>query len=482
MEEQLYQSMTMDRIKIERKIENVTEGLTNQVARKLRSVDNDQNIIDIADYVMAMKTEINLSDSYRICIIKTLSLYSAFHNHKGFKQTTRDDLLAYLDSHRKPESEDPQHRWVGTYNLYRSFLVRFFKWLYHPELGTNERTKPTCIENIPQLKRKEISIYKPTDLWTPEDDILFLKYCPSKRDRCYHAISRDTSCRPHEILKLKIKDVVFKMAGNNKQYAEVPVSGKTGSRHIPLINSIPYLKDWLDDHPQAGNPNAPLICGFSRSLGRRLRPNSITRLYYDYEHRFRRLLDDSTIAQEDKTMIRELLKKPWNPYIRRHSALTEKSKVLKEHVLRQHAGWSGKSQMHLKYLHYYGNESSESLLEAYGLETNAHQFKDLLKPKQCPNCSEPNKPDSKFCAKCRMVLTYDAYTETVEDNQEKENELKGIKHTMSQLQTQIEILMSSVKNLDDSGKQRIAKKLIECTIYSPIRSDSSNCNDPNKKR
>ena len=64
--------------------------------------------------------------------------------------------------------------------------------------------------------------------------------------------------------------------------------------------------------------------------------------------------------------------------------------------------------MHLKYLHYFGNESSESLLEAYGLVPTGQQI-DQLKPKQCPNCSEPNKPDSKFCAKCRMVLTYDAY-------------------------------------------------------------------------
>ena len=49
--------------------------------------------------------------------------------------------------------------------------------------------------------------------------------------------------------------------------------------------------------------------------------------------------------------------------------LTQKSTILKEHVLRQHAGWSGRSQMHLKYLHYFGNESSESLLEAYGIIT-----------------------------------------------------------------------------------------------------------------
>ena len=205
------------------------------------------------------------------------------------------------------------------------------------------------------MKRKEVSIYKPTDLWTQEDDLLFLKYCPSKRDRCYHVVSRDLSCRPHELLKLRIKDIVFKLAGD-RQYAEILLSGKTGQRHIPLINSIPYLKDWLDDHPVSGNPNSPLICGFGKSLGRAISPIALHGIYRIYKTKlFPKFLGDPSIDPEDKNKIRELLKKPWNPYVRRHSALTDKSKILKEHVLRQHAGWSVGSKMPEKYLHYFGN-------------------------------------------------------------------------------------------------------------------------------
>lgn len=76
-----------------------------------------------------------------------------------------------------------------------------------------------------------------------------------------------------------------------------------------------------------------------------------------------------------------------------------------------------------KCLHYFGNEASESLLEAYGIVTKDNQQKDALRPKQCPNCNEPNKPDGKFCAKCRMVLTYDAYSETLESEKQKEDKL-----------------------------------------------------------
>ncbi|MFZ0327649.1 MAG: hypothetical protein WAL66_10145, partial [Nitrososphaeraceae archaeon] len=167
------------------------------------------------------------------------------------------------------------------------------------------------------LKRREQSIYKPTDLWTEEDDIFFLRYCPSKRMKCYHAISRDTSCRPHEILKLRIKDIVFKTAGNC-QYTEVLVNGKTGTRHIPLINSIPYLKDYLDhEHPQSGNPNSMLICGNGRSLCKRMQVGTIYKIYRKYkEEYFPKALENPSISSEDKSKIKELLKKPWNPYIR----------------------------------------------------------------------------------------------------------------------------------------------------------------------
>jgi hypothetical protein len=58
----------------------------------------------------------------------------------------------------------------------------------------------SCMQGIKQLTRKETSPYKPsdiwTDIWTNKDHALFLKYCPEKRDKCYHAMANDISCRP----------------------------------------------------------------------------------------------------------------------------------------------------------------------------------------------------------------------------------------------------------------------------------------------
>lgn len=435
-------------ISFERKLEVVITGLSPEFSGLLRDKITREDALTVMDYMISLNAEVNPSVNYRMDIIKCLTKfchYKQLFYSKGrtnFKQLDRKDVIAFLDSLRKSEIADPLHKWIGTYNLYRVHLIRFFKWLFSPDIEPDKRPKPPVVENIQQLKRKEKSIYKPTDMWTSEDDLLFLKYCPSKRMKCFHMMAKDTSCRPHELLKLRVKDVTFKITPDKYQYAELMVNGKTGSRPLVLIESIPYLKDYLDhEHPQPGNPNAILLSGHKKSFGRAIGTQALETLYRRYKKElFPKLLDSPNVLPEDKPKIKEILKKPWNPYILRHSSLTEKSKILKEHILRQHAGWSIGSTMPQKYLHYFGNESNASLLEAYGIVPKDQKPFDVLKPKQCPNCSEPNKPDSKFCAKCRMVLTYDAYSEVVDDKQEKDDAL-------ATLSDQVMKLMAEVKEL-----------------------------------
>jgi integrase len=288
---------------IRTKIENAVEGLPLDCFNFLYnrvSPANKENALTICDYISSLKSEINPSDSYKRNTIILLSKFSIFFkNVEPFKDFTRQDILSFLDSFRKVETVDPLHKWIGTYNIYRIELMRFFKWLYNPDIEQNERPKPSVIENIPQLKRKEKSIYKPTDLWTQEDDSLFLKYCPNPRDRCYHAMSRDSAARPHELLKLRIKDVVFKLTPDKKQYAEILVNGKTGTGHIPLIDSIPYIKEWISQHPHGLNPNSILLCGFGRSLNRVIHVRSLHKTYLVYKSKFfPKLLDNPNVLPE----------------------------------------------------------------------------------------------------------------------------------------------------------------------------------------
>jgi integrase/recombinase XerD len=484
---------------LEQKIASIIQGIeggendTNNVhyitAQLNRlQLQSKENVLTICDYITALINETNLVPQYKRSQIQILCYLAEYYynNHNNnkkkkhqqsqqqqgkqnndnkklflFSEMTRDDIISYLNTLRKPENIDPMHKWVGTYTLRRTIIIRFFKWLYYPHiLPSKDRPIPDVVNNIPKFKRKEISTVKPTDLWTEEDDYIFLKYCPSPRDRCYHTVSRDTSCRPSEILKLRIKDIVFKVTtdGSNKQYAQVTVNGKTGTRTLPLFNSIPYVKEWINiHHPQRANPNAffiPTLDKRYRRFGHKMSSLSLNHLYRNYRlNFFPKLLTleaDNKIPEEDKQKIRELLRKPWNPYIRRHTALTQKAQILKDASFKQHSGWSGGSQMHLKYVHYYGNESTDVLLEAFGISsvnkddkskhgsTNLSN-KKLSIPKQCPNCSEANTVDSKFCVKCKMILTYDAYTQTLEEQAKKDELLKDLEDKINTQQKAQEI-------------------------------------------
>src|SRR5919198_2782934 len=279
----------------DRKIAIACEGLRSYYYDLFYKIPLKENALTLASYIISMKSEINPSYNYRIDVIEKISRLSIYSVKTLFKDMTKEQILDFLDHLRKPEASDPLHKWVGTYNLFRIFFIRFFKWLYYPDIEQKKRPKPSVIENIPQLKRKEKSVYKPTDLWTVEDDSLFLKYCPNPRDRCYHAMSRDSAARPHELLKLRIKDVVFKVIPDSKkQYAEILVNGKTGTRHILLIDSIPYIKDWITNHhPQAGNHNSILLCGLGKSLNRVIGVTSLNRIYRDYKNEFFPKLPDN---------------------------------------------------------------------------------------------------------------------------------------------------------------------------------------------
>jgi integrase len=118
-------------------------------------------------------------------------------------------------------------------------LLKFFRWLYNPdEPDHRKRNTQPCMNGIKELRRKERSPYRPEDMWKSEDHEIFLKYSNVPRDRCWHAMANDTSARPHELLNLKIKDVIFKKSNNGIQYAEIHVSGKTTSNSDCLARNF----------------------------------------------------------------------------------------------------------------------------------------------------------------------------------------------------------------------------------------------------
>jgi hypothetical protein len=64
----------------------------------------------IVDYILAMRSEINLSDHHRKDLIEVLTKFAKHLNYKLFKDMTRDDVITFLDSYRRPDAADSQHK------------------------------------------------------------------------------------------------------------------------------------------------------------------------------------------------------------------------------------------------------------------------------------------------------------------------------------------------------------------------------------
>jgi integrase len=431
-----YEDQQEKEVQVLQRINSLTKSCSkqyfNSILRKLAN-ESIENANTICDYILAEETEINIKNSTKEGRIKILVWLCNYHgNKKPFKELTKEDILSFLNNLRKPISEDPLQRWVGSYNGRQIILNKFFRWLYNPtEPDHSRRITPACMKGIKQLPRKEKSPYSPSDLWEPREHAIFLKYCPSVRDRCYHSLANDMSARPHEILNLKIKDIIFKKTDDEKQYAEVLIKGgKTKPRVVPLIDSIPHVKELMNGHPIGSNSDSWLfISNSNTAFGSKLTYDGLSYQYkYFYKTKFfPGLLRDPTVPEGEKSLIRNMLTKPWNLYIFRHSALTEKSQILKEHVLRNHAGWTLSSKMPQVYIHYFGNESSKSLLQARGIVRPEDKENDLalIKYRECPNCLEPNKQENKFCVRCRMVLSYDLYSEVRNEDKQKIDKLES---------------------------------------------------------
>lgn len=298
-------------------------------------------------------------------------------------------------------------------------------------------------------------------------------------------MANDTSARPHELLALRIKDIVFKMSSTGLQYAEVHITQtKTKPRTVPLIFSIPYIKDWIDSHPLGSNLKAFLFISLADSnSGEQLSENALYKLYTrTYKNRyFRKLLEDPLISEGEKSYIRNMLTKPWCPYILRHSALTSKSQILKESTLREHAGWSMTSRMPNIYIHYFGNESSKSLLEAYGIENYNQKQINILKSKACPSCLEPCKPEAKFCAKCRMVLTYDAYSETLESEKQKQDRLASVEERLNSTQQMLQQLIAGLGKITDQEQlNTVALSLFSSGVLKTTTISTASSNGINR--
>lgn len=334
-----------------------------------------------------------------------------FHDEKDAREITKHDIEDYILYRRKNNKPKTVHNDIVDLRL-------FFKWL-NPENNFFEGIKT-------RTPKKTL----PVDELIVQSDIKKLvTACKTQRDRAIVMILWDSAARCNEILDLNIKNVQF-----DKYGAVIIVNGKTGMRRLRLIDSVPDLQAWINQHPHRDNPDAPLFVTLRQ-----------------YESGAKRL-DIRTVQNMLKTVAENAgIKKNVHPHAFRHGKLTELVKQgFKEMELRIIAGWEADSKMPATYIHLSGEDVEKKLLATNGIiEDEVQEAKEELKPIECPRCKTKNPYDAKYCSQCSLVL--DQKTALTLDEKSKEVP-DALELLLSDPTTQA-IIMDKLKEIVVNGKQ-----------------------------
>jgi integrase len=247
---------------------------------------------------------------------------------------------------------------------------------------------------------KERHKLMPDDLLTLDEISKLIDNAKNVRDAAIIALLSDAPLRTHELVLLQRRHLVIE---DKQPYIIVPENTKTGTRRIPLINSVPYLVQYLNFFKNQMQPNDPL---FMHELWNKER---------------RPLTYGALRTMLKKVAHRAGVNKRIYPYLFRHSIITRYANKLSNAQLEKIAGWIHGTNMHTTYEHLSDADLSSAVARANGLKVSDEQGDTKPRIKVCGRCKYANAQDSIYCARCGGVLSI----ETAMQEEKDKNLLEG---------------------------------------------------------
>ena len=283
---------------------------------------------------------------------------------KDLKALTKDDLMHSMAAIEKTKYS------VKTKQNIKISVKAFYKHL----LGDDE-IYPQQVRWI----KTSIAEHKrilPQDILSEEDVMAMLNETTDPRDRAIIAVLFDSGIRVGEMLSMKLKNVDL-----HSEPVHIQVTGKTGSRQLPIMFSVPYLTAYLNLHKDK-LPDDPLW------IMRGTLSNH------------NRAIDRSGIAKVLQiAAYRAKITKRVNPHSFRHARATYYANRLTEQQLKMFFGWTSDSHQASTYVHLSGRDIDNGVMQANGMKVPELQ-EPKLKIVPCPKCRDPNSATAIYCSKC----------------------------------------------------------------------------------
>jgi integrase len=320
---------------------------------------------------------------------------------KDFKKASKEDIQAAV-ARMNPKLEG------ATREKKVTILKQFYKHL----LGDDE-DYPIQVKWTRTIKYNKTE-KKSSDMITQEDLKLLLKACIRTRDAVLLYFLWETGIRVGELSNIKIGD----LKDEGTHYV-VEVDGKTGRRNVPVVESVDFLKKWLNEHPTINDKSAPLFYNQNRG---KVAPLDTRSLNYIFKRIAKRAGFD----------------KPVNPHNFRHSSATVKSESLPQAILCDYYGWRQGSRMPQTYQHISNKQTERAVLKHYGINNETEP--EPIKMTECFNCRTKNLPSNFVCSNCGRALD--------------PNKVIEVKNTMADMQAQIKAMQSLLRMPDESKARK----------------------------
>jgi integrase/recombinase XerD len=442
---------------------------------KINSISNTTNGTLLNEFHIYMRSN-GASESHQNNCLKTMIAFAKFigANTTFHDIKRRAQIIEYLNTKAKTTEDDPDKRWITTWNDYLGDIKYFFRWLYNErirdknrDIGEDEEETSTSnwetpfFVNIKKKKATRLSPYSNDQIWDRDELLTIVKYEPRIRNKAALTLFWDLNGRNHEITKLKVGNIRLR-----ERYGEgeIPHNTKTGGGPILLTCSFPYVRDWLNKHPFKNTPESRLICNLY--TGGPVQPEAMWIMMKQLRRRIIRVLENGSLTDPAlREKLDYLLKtKKWNPYCLRHSSISSDSDYLPEYAVKKKARWSINSRQGARYIKArMGNDLKRTILAQNGIIVDGN---DALRGKPaviiCSRCSIVNSLEDKYCSSCAYPLSLAAY----EEIKAKENkDYQDLKLQMDSMKFQMQNILSILGSVGQDGKQEIAKMLIGQGVY-----------------
>jgi integrase/recombinase XerD len=207
---------------------------------KITTIPNPINSMLITEFHKYMETS-GASERHQNNSLKMIIAFALFIGKDAtlYNINNKQKIYSFLNTKIKSQKEDPDKKWITTWNYYLVHLKRFFRWMhnYHNKselsheqedddaISESQWVTPSFI-NIKKRRTRRLSPYSESEIWERDELLMVIKYEPYKRNRAALSLLWDLDARNHEVTLLKIKHIRLR-----ERYGEgeIPHESKTGT-------------------------------------------------------------------------------------------------------------------------------------------------------------------------------------------------------------------------------------------------------------